>query len=189
MDTTALHSGFLASTIKLFLYYKSLGEKAMEQLEEEQLFLISNENSNSIAVIVNHLSGNMLSRWTGFLNSDGEKPWRDRDSEFENIIKNKEELLKKWHSGWECLIQALKELSPDDLNKIVYIRNEGHTVYEAILRQLAHYAYHVGQIIYAAKLLKTGNWKSLSIPKNDSENYNRKKFEGGKEDRFFTDKV
>src|SRR6202000_1162783 len=125
---------YLASAIKQFEYYKLLGDKAMEQLPTEKLFWQYNDESNSIGIIVKHLSGNMLSRWTDLMTSDGEKDWRDRDAEFENDIKSKEELLNKWNEGWQCLLNALKALSEDDLQKIIYIRNQGHTVMEAINR-------------------------------------------------------
>ncbi|MDQ3395139.1 MAG: DUF1572 domain-containing protein [Bacteroidota bacterium] len=184
-----LHQGYLYSTIKLFTYYKSLGEKAIAQLEEKQLFKQFNEDSNSISTVVNHLHGNMLSRWKDFLISDGEKPWRNRDQEFEEIQGSKDAMMKNWEEGWDCLLQTLNSLTPEDMEKIIYIRNEGHTVYEAILRQTAHYAYHVGQIVYAAKILKEGAWSSLSIPKNASKVYNQKKFEGKTQDGFFTDRV
>jgi hypothetical protein len=188
MDVTT-HADFLKSTVKLFLYYKDLGEKAIGQLEEKQLFEIFNENSNSIAIIINHLNGNMISRWTDFLHSDGEKSWRKRDSEFEDVINSKLQLMNLWNEGWNCIMKALESLVPEDLEKIVYIRNEGHTVFEAIIRQLAHYSYHVGQIIYAAKILKQGEWNSLSIPKKASDQYNKSKFESEKKDKFFTDEV
>lgn len=178
---------YLESSKRLFLYYKTLGEKAMEQLEEEQLFFAANEDTNSIAIIVQHLSGNMLSRWTDFLTSDGEKNWRNRDSEFELNIKNKEELLKVWEKGWNCLFEAVNALSEEQLTQIVYIRNEGHTVLDAINRQLAHYPYHIGQIVFYAKMLKKTEWSSLSIPKNKSNDYNADKFSKEKSTKHFTD--
>lgn len=167
---------YLESAKKQFLYYKTLGEAAIHQVDSEQLFETFNDDSNSIATIVKHLWGNMLSRWTDFLNSDGEKSWRDRDSEFENDIETKDELLMKWDEGWACLLNAIDSITTDQLLQIVYIRNEGHTIIEAINRQLAHYPYHVGQIIYAAKVLKKSSWKSLSVPKNGSTQYNSDKF-------------
>lgn len=179
--------GYLKSIDRQFQYYKSLGEKAINQLDETLLFKQINEDSNSIATIVKHLHGNMLSRWTDFLTTDGEKEWRKRDGEFENDIDSKELMMQKWEEGWQCLFNALNSISDDDLGMIVYIRNEGHTVLEAINRQLAHYSYHVGQVVYAAKLLKNGNWDSLSIPKNKSSEYNNKKFSQEKGDRHFTD--
>ncbi len=181
------NNNYLESVKKQFLYYKMLGEKAMEQLEPEQLFISTNEDTNSIAVIVKHLSGNMLSRWTDFLTSDGEKEWRNRDNEFENTIKTKEELLQLWNKGWDCLFNALNPLSDEQLTTIIYIRNEGHTVIEAINRQLAHYPYHIGQIVFYAKMLKNTNWNSLSIPKNKSNSYNAEKFSKEKSIKNFTD--
>jgi hypothetical protein len=186
---------FLSSARKQFLYYKSLGDKAMDQLQPEQLFYSANEDTNSIAVIVKHLHGNMLSRWTDFLTSDGEKEWRNRDAEFDtslsdqnsNAQERKEKLLKTWNEGWDCLFKALDELTPDHLAQIVYIRNEGHTVMEAINRQLAHYPYHVGQIVFYAKMLKEDEWTSLSIPRNKSKDYNADKFSKEKSIKNFTD--
>ncbi|WP_343617813.1 DUF1572 family protein [Flavobacterium sp.] len=178
---------YLESAKKQFLYYKMLGEKAMDQLEPQQLFVTVNEDTNSIATIVKHISGNMLSRWTDFLSSDGEKEWRNRDAEFENDLQSKEEVLEIWNKGWNCLENALESLKPEQLSDIIYIRNEGHTVIEAINRQLAHYPYHVGQIVFYAKQLKNSEWNSLSIPKNKSNNYNAEKFAKEKEIKNFTD--
>lgn len=178
---------YLESVTKLFLYYKTLGEKAMEQLETEQLFISANEDTNSIAVIVKHLSGNMLSRWTAFLTTDGEKEWCNRDGEFESTITTREELTDIWNKGWDCLFYALNSLTAEQLETIIYIRNEGHTVMDAINRQLAHYSYHVGQIVFSAKMLKRGEWDSLSIPKNKSNSYNADKFSQEKGIRNFTD--
>lgn len=185
METPA--TSYLESVRKQFLYYKTLGEKAIAQLESEQLFARTNEDTNSIAMIVNHLSGNMLSRWTDFLTSDGEKPWRDRDSEFEETLCTKEQVMLAWEKGWACLFEALNALTDDQLSQIIYIRNEGHTVMEAINRQLAHYPYHVGQIVFYAKMLKKSQWDSLSIPKNASKTYNVDKFSKEKAIRHFTD--
>ncbi|MGN6638366.1 MAG: DUF1572 domain-containing protein [Mucilaginibacter sp.] len=182
-------TGYLESVIKQFEYYKFLGEKAMEQLPDKKLFWQYNPESNSIAVIVQHLWGNMLSRWTDFLTSDGEKKWRNRDAEFENAVSTKEQLLAKWEEGWKCLLDTLKQLKEDDLQKIIYIRNQGHTVMEAINRQLAHYPYHVGQIVYIAKMVADSDWKSLSIPRGDSKAYNAKKFANPKTKEHFTDEI
>ena len=162
-------NNYLESAIKQFEYYKMLGEKTFEQLTDEQLFWQYNQESNSIATIVKHLWGNMLSRWTDFLTTDGEKEWRKRDAEFDNDIADKAELLSKWNEGWDCLFNALNPLTEDDLNKEIFIRNQGHSVIEAINRQLAHYPYHIGQIVYIGKMLKNEEWKSLSIAKNKSE--------------------
>jgi hypothetical protein len=182
-----MSTSYLQSASRQFQYYKQLGEKAMEQLEPEQLFLQPNEASTSIAVIVKHLWGNMLSRWTNFLTEDGEKPWRQRDSEFENDLKGKEDLLAKWNEGWGCLFNALDSITDADLDRIIYIRNEGHSILDAVNRQIAHYCYHVGQIVYIAKMMKNEGWKSLSIPKNQSQSYNAEKFAQEKEVRHFTD--
>ena len=181
------NNNYLESVKKQFLYYKTLGEKAMEQLEPEQLFVLTNDDTNSIAVIVKHISGNMLSRWTDFLTSDGEKEWRNRDDEFENTIETKEELFQLWNKGWKCLFDAINPLMEEQLTTIIYIRNEGHTVMEAINRQLAHYPYHIGQIVFYAKMLKNTNWDSLSIPKNKSNSYNADKFSKEKSIKNFTD--
>jgi hypothetical protein len=178
---------YLDSVKKQFLYYKMLGEKAMDQLEPEQLFVTLNEDTNSISTIIKHISGNMLSRWTDFLTTDGEKEWRNRDAEFENDLTSKEEVLIAWNKGWDCFLEALNSLKPAQLSTIIYIRNEGHTVIEAINRQLAHYPYHVGQIVFYAKQLKDSSWNSLSIPKNKSTNYNAEKFAKEKEIKNFTD--
>jgi Protein of unknown function (DUF1572) len=180
-------NSYLESVKKQFLYYKTLGEKAMDQLEAEQLFVSINEDTNSIATIVKHLSGNMLSRWTDFLTSDGEKEWRNRDAEFVETIKTKEELLAVWNKGWDCFLSTLNGLETEQLSQIIFIRNEGHTVIEAINRQLAHYPYHIGQIVFYAKMLKNSEWTSLSIPKNKSNNYNSKKFSKEKSIQHFTD--
>ena len=182
----ATHS-YLESVKKQFLYYKTLGEKAMGQLEPEQLFVSINKDTNSIAAIVKHLSGNMLSRWTDFLTSDGEKEWRNRDAEFEETIETKEELLANWNKGWDCFLDNLNSLQAEQLSQIIYIRNEGHTVIEAINRQLAHYPYHIGQIVFYAKMLKNSEWTSLSIPKNKSNSYNSEKFSKEKSTQHFTD--
>ncbi len=178
---------YLTSVRKQFEYYKMLGEKAMEQLEESQLFWQYNEESNSIAVIVNHIAGNMLSRFTGFLTTDGEKPWRNRDAEFVNPFRSKAELMARWAEGWECLMQALAQLTDADMERIVYIRNDGHTVVEALNRQLAHYPYHIGQMVFIAKMLKNEEWQTLSIARNKSVEYNGRKFAQDKERRHFTD--
>ncbi len=156
---------YLTSARKQFEYYKQLGEKTFAQLTDEQLFWQYNEESNSIAMIVKHLCGNMLSRWTDFLTSDGEKEWRQRDAEFESYFTTREELLNRWNEGWDCLFKALDSMTIDDLGKEIYIRNESHTVLAAINRQLAHYPYHIGQIVYIGKMVCDAKWTSLSIPK------------------------
>ena len=177
---------YLENVKKQFLYYKTIGEKAMNQLEENQLFVSLNEDTNSISTIVKHLSGNMLSRWTDFLTTDGEKEWRNRDTEFEETIVTKQELFTSWEKGWKCFFDALDSIQPEQLSTLIYIRNEGHTILEAINRQLAHYPYHVGQIVFYAKMLKTSDWESLSIPKSQSNNYKSEKFAKEKSIKSFT---
>ena len=180
---------YLESAKKQFAYYKLLGEKTFEQVPEEKLFWQYNEASNSMAVIVHHLWGNMLSRWTDFLTTDGEKPWRDRDAEFENNISSKEELLLTWNEGWNCLFGALDLLTEDDLGKEIFIRNQGHTVMDAINRQLAHYPYHIGQLVFLGKMACDNSWASLSIPKGNSQAFNRDKFSQQKHTEHFTDET
>lgn len=163
---------FFSSAVKRLSYYKELGDKTLALLSEAELHFKPNESSNSIAVIIQHVSGNMLSRWTDFLTSDGEKEWRNRDEEFETHEQTKEELLTAWEKGWQVCLDAIKSLQEDDLLKTIYIRSEGLSVMDAINRQLAHYPYHVGQIIYVARMIKNENWQSLSIPKNKSQQFN-----------------
>ncbi|MEO5650134.1 MAG: DUF1572 family protein [Ginsengibacter sp.] len=167
-----MSSSYLESVKKQFSLYRSLGEKTINLVEEEKLFWRYNPESNSISVIVQHLWGNMLSRWTHFLTEDGEKEWRNRDTEFEEVIKTKEELLIKWNAGWDCLFNTLLTLKSDDLDRTIYIRTEPLTAMDAINRQLAHYASHVGQIIFLGKMILGDRWISLSIPRGKSHEYN-----------------
>lgn len=167
---------YLNSVIKRFAYYKTLGEQTFAQLNDDDLFWQYDEESNSIATIVKHLSGNMLSRWTDFLTSDGEKPGRDRDKEFENNVKSRQTLLVIWNAGWDCLFNALNSIKNDDWQKDIYIRGERHSIVDAINRQLSHYPYHIGQIVFIGKMLAGSNWKSLSIPKGNSQTFNAEKF-------------
>ncbi len=178
---------YLSSIRKQFEYYKSLGEKTFEQLTDEQLFWQYNAESNSIATIVKHLWGNMLSRWTDFLTTDGEKEWRQREAEFDNDLPSREALLEKWNEGWACLFQALDSINEDNIGTIIYIRNQGHSIVEALNRQLAHYPYHIGQIVYIGKMVKEEAWASLSIPRGGSQQYNAAKFEQPKHRGHFTD--
>lgn len=159
--------------VKRFLYYKELGDKTLSQLSSEQLFWQYNAESNSIAIIIKHVAGNMLSRWTNFLTEDGEKVWRNRDLEFENTFSNKEEVLQYWEQGWQCLLDALEQVDDENIYATIYIRGEAHSVLDAILRQLAHYPYHIGQMIYVAKMLTNDDWQTLSIAKNKSNDYNK----------------
>ncbi|PVW17447.1 DUF1572 family protein [Marixanthomonas spongiae] len=182
-----MQADYLNSVTKQFEYYKLLGERTFDQLEEHDLLWQFNEQSNSIAVIVNHLYGNMKSRWTDFLITDGEKKWRNRDLEFENVIKTKKECYFKWEEGWECLFTALRTINNDNFETQVYIRNQSHSIVAAINRQLAHYAYHIGQIVFIGRMLKGEQWKSLSISKGKSTDFNTAKFSKGKHDGHFTD--
>jgi len=180
---------FLECAKKEFQYYKLLGEKTFSQLTDEQLFNQINSESNSIAMIVKHLWGNMLSRWTEFLTTDGEKEWRKRDEEFENDISTRKELLEKWEEGWYCLFNALNSITDSDLSEVIYIRNQGHTILEAINRQLSHYPHHIGQIVFIGKMLRDKDWNSLSIPKGASKEYNLEKFSQSKIKQHFTDEL
>lgn len=180
---------YLESARKQFEYYKLLGDRTFAQVSDEHLFFQFHEDSNSIATLVKHLWGNMMSRWTDFLDSDGEKPTRDRDGEFENDLSSREELLEKWNEGWACLFTALDGLCPEDLDRIIHIRNQGHTVVEAINRQLAHYPYHVGQIVFLGKMYAREGWTSLSIPKGGSGSFNAEKFAKPQHKAHFTDEV
>jgi hypothetical protein len=182
-----MQTGYLESVKKQFEYYKLLGDKTIALLPDEKLSWQYNEESNSMATIVKHLHGNMMSRWTNFLTTDGEKEWRQRDAEFENDIPSKARMLEIWNEGWACLFNALNELTEEDLSKTIYIRNQGHTVMEAINRQLAHYPYHVGQMVYLGKMISGAGWVSLSIPKGNSKTYNAEKFAQPKHHEHFTD--
>ena len=168
----SLATSFLQSAIKRCSYYKDLGDKAIEQLSDSDLHYQPDENGNSIAIIIQHMAGNMLSRWTDFLTTDGEKEWRNRDTEFESQHLSKDALLEFWNKGWLCFLDALNSLTEADLLKTIYIRSEGLLVVDAVNRQLAHYPYHVGQIIFVAKMLKKEQWKNLSVPKGNSAQYN-----------------
>lgn len=181
-----MQNDYLQSSIKQFEYYKMLGEKTFAQVSDKALFWQYNEESNSIATIVKHLWGNMLSRWTDFLTSDGEKEWRKREEEFENDITTRKEMIDKWNEGWQCLSDALNSLKDNDLDKIIYIRNMGHSITEAINRQLAHYPYHIGQIVFIGKMASENNWQSLSIPRGKSKEYNAEKFAKPKHKEHFT---
>jgi uncharacterized damage-inducible protein DinB len=169
-----LTTSYLRDSLSLFRYYKKLSERAMEQVADEQLSAVLDGEMNSIALIVKHMTGNMRSRWTDFLNSDGEKPDRKRDTEFENPPATRAALMKLWEEGWRCLFSALEPLSDADLDRTVEIRGEPHSVMQAINRQIAHYAYHCGQIVFLAKHLQSERWKSLSVPRGKSEVFNQK---------------
>ncbi|HTU32217.1 MAG TPA: DUF1572 domain-containing protein [Candidatus Acidoferrum sp.] len=170
-----LTTSHLADSIDLFRYYKTLGERAMEQCPEDGLFAAPDAESNSIAIIVKHMAGNMRSRWTDFLTSDGEKPDRNRDSEFEGAPRTRAELIALWERGWKILFDALEAMTDADLTRTVMIRTEPHSVTQAINRQIAHYSYHIGQIVLLARHYAAqsgGEWKSLTIPRKKSAEFN-----------------
>lgn len=164
---------FLKDVLESFRNYKRLAERALDQLGDEEFFTQIDAESNSIAVIVKHVAGNLHSRWRDFLTTDGEKPDRHRDTEFEIIGDTRESLMEYWESGWRTLFDALEPLTPDDLERTVTIRGQTHTVVEAINRQLTHYSYHIGKIVFLAKHLKSSDWKTLSVPRNRSAEFNQ----------------
>ncbi len=174
METTG--SNYLDNSRKLFRYYKSLGDAVIERTSEEGLHWQYNSASNSIAIIVKHMAGNSLSRWTDFLTTDGEKEWRDRDGEFEEDALTKQQLTDLWNRGWQCLFDAVDPLNEDDLLRTIYIRGQAHTVLEAVSRQAAHLSYHTGQIVTIAKMIAGDDWESLTIPKGQSKQFGTMKF-------------
>jgi Protein of unknown function (DUF1572) len=171
-------TSYLADSLELFRHYKRLAERAMEQLTDQQLIEVLDDESNCIAIIAKHMAGNMRSRWTAFLTSDGEKPDRDRDAEFAGAPATREVLLATWEEGWECLFNALEPLRDEDLERTVTIRGEAHSVMQAINRQVAHYGYHCGQIVLLAKHFKHDAWQSLSIPRRKSAEFNQRVLAG-----------
>jgi len=171
-------TSYVEDSLSLLRYYKALAEKAIEQVEDEQLVKAPDPESNSIAIVVKHMAGNMISRWTGFPEADGEKPDRDRDAEFQDPPETREELMGLWNRGWACAFDALTNLSERDLATRVTIRGEAHSVMQAINRQVAHYAYHCGQIVFLAKHLNHTRWKPLTIPRGQSKEFNRRLSEG-----------
>ncbi len=165
--------GYLTDALKSFKAHKKLAEKAIEQVKDSELFVTLDEEANSIAVVMKHMAGNMLSRWTDFLTSDGEKPDRQRDMEFVILPEtSKSEVMAYWQRGWQCVFEAIEPLTVNDLEKKVFIRGEEHTVVQAINRQMTHYAYHIGQIVFLAKHFRSTEWKTLSVPKNKSAEFN-----------------
>lgn len=156
---------YLKAVRKQAVKYKELAEKAVEQLDDDQIFWQFNEESNSVAILIKHIAGNMISRFTDFLTTDGEKPWRNRDGEFEAGGQDRSELLELWNKGWNCMFSTLDSLTVPDLEKTVYLRKTPYSVLEVIMMNLNHYTYHVGQIVYVAKMLKNSEWKTLSIPR------------------------
>lgn len=171
-------TSYIEDSLSLFRYYKKLCEGALEQLSDAQLFTTLDEEMNSVAIIVKHMAGNMRSRWTNFLTSDGEKPDRNRDGEFIAPPATRADLMRVWNDGWDKIFQALEPLSDSDLEREIFIRREPHSVMQAINRQIAHYAYHCGQIVFLAKHLKGSSWKSLSVPRNKSAQFNQKVLAG-----------
>jgi hypothetical protein len=171
-------TSYIEDSLSLFRYYKKLAEGAMDQVTDAQLFEALDEEMNSLAIIAKHMAGNMRSRWTDFLTSDGEKPDRNRDSEFVEPPTTRAELMKMWNEGWERVFKAVEPLTDWDLERKITIRGEPHSVMQAINRQIAHYAYHVGQIVFLAKHFKASDWKSLSVPKNKSGEFNSKVLPG-----------
>jgi len=173
MNDKSIGQHYLDDALRTFRDYKKLAERAFAQISDEDFFRTIDEESNSIAVNMKHLAGNMLSRWTDFLTTDGEKPNRDRDMEFVILPgTTKDDMLAYWEKGWKCVFDAVDPLQPEDLMRTVKIRSQDHTVVQAINRQLTHYAYHVGQIVYLAKHFKSSHWQSLSVPKNKSAEFN-----------------
>ena len=173
MSSDAIVQNYFEDALSSFRSYKKLAEKAIAQLSDEEFFVTLDEESNSVAVIMKHMAGNMFSRWTDFLTSDGEKPNRNRDMEF--VIEaqtTKDDLVDYWERGWKCVFEALEPLRPEDFEKKVTIRGEEHTIVQAINRQLTHYAYHIGQLVFLAKHFRSAEWKSLSIPRNKSAEFN-----------------
>lgn len=169
---TSIENIFIQSAIKRFKFYKDLADKTFAQLEDKDFHFQPDSESNSLAIIIQHMSGNMLSRWTNFLTEDGEKSWRSRDKEFETQSIPVHELLEQWEKGWNCMLDVLAQLTGPDLLKTVFIRTEPLVVADAINRQLAHYPYHVGQIVYIGKLIKGNSWQDLSIKKGKSDDFN-----------------
>lgn len=159
-----------------FMRYKTLGDNTFAQLKEEDIHWTYQESDNSISIIVKHMAGNMLSRWTNFLSEDGEKTWRNRDAEFKDAYGSKSEMIEAWKKAWHCLFEALESINTDNFDSEIKIRNETHTIFEAVNRQLAHYANHVGQIVFIGKMIKGNEWVSLSIPKETSADFNKRKF-------------
>jgi hypothetical protein len=171
-------TSYIEDSLSLFRYYKKLAEGAMEQVSDKELFTALDDEMNSIAIIAKHMAGNMRSRWTDFLTSDGEKPDRNRDSEFVAPPKTREDLMRVWNDGWLRVFQALEPLSNSDLERKIFIRGEAHSVMQAVNRQIAHYSYHCGQIVFLAKHLKGTSWKSLSVPRNKSAEFNQRVLAG-----------
>jgi hypothetical protein len=171
-------TSYVEDSLSLFHYYKKVAEGAMQQVSDEQLCTALDDEMNTIAVVVKHMAGNMRSRWTDFLTSDGEKADRNRDGEFVAPPITRDDLMRVWNEGWDKLFQALEPLTDSDLGRQVFIRGEPHSVMQAINRQIAHYSYHCGQIVFLAKHFEGSRWKSLSVPRNKSGEFNRRVLAG-----------
>lgn len=171
---SSLAQTFLDATLASFRMNKGWADKAIAQVSDDNLHVALDANTNSIAVIMKHVAGNLLSRWTDFLTTDGEKPWRNRDGEFVDTFTTRDEVLAHWESGWQCLFDSLEALSGDDLAKTITIRGEPHTVPLAIQRSLSHTAYHVGQIMLIARVLADENWQTITIPRGESAGFNQR---------------
>jgi hypothetical protein len=171
-------TSYLTDSLALFRHYKKLAEEAMKQVTDTQLQIVLDPEMNSIAQTVKHMTGNMRSRWTDFLNTDGEKPDRQRDSEFVDPPATREKVLERWEEGWQLIFQALEPLTDADLSRTVFIRGEAHSVMQAVNRQIAHYAYHCGQIVLLAKHFRSEEWQSLSVPRNKSGEFNQRVLAG-----------
>lgn len=172
--TLEFTTSYLSDSLSMFRYYKNLGERALAQIADEQLFYAQDEECNSVAIIVKHIAGNIRSRWTDFLTTDGEKPNRNRDTEFRDPPKDRKELMRIWEEGWACLFDTLASLDDSQLSQRVQIRGEAHSVMQAINRQLCHYAYHVGQIVLLTKQMRQGDWNSLTVPRGKSAEFNQR---------------
>lgn len=182
-------SATLDGSIRLFKYYKMLTKKTVNQLTDEELHHAPSAELNSVAILMKHISGNMISRWTNFRTEDGEKPWRNREKEFNDDIESRKELLEYWEKGWNTLFESLTSIGKDEINDIIYIRNEGHTILEAVERHLAHVAYHTGQIVMLAKWMRGESWETLTIPKGKTEKFNQQKFSKPKTRGFYKDRL
>lgn len=183
MDSTQ----FIQDIVKQYVYYRSLAEKAIDQINEEEFFFQQHEDVNSIAIIVKHIAGNLKSRFTDFRVADGEKSWRNRDEEFIIRTNKKEQVMKLWDEAWTILIDELKALNESTIKETIHIRNQAHTIPTALIRSLSHVAHHIGQILYQAKLLKGPQWESLSIPKGESQQFNTEMLDTNTDGEHYTD--
>lgn len=179
----------LNGTIILYRYYKMIGEKSVEQLTDRELNQAPSDELHSVTILMKHISGSMISRWTNFRTEDGEKPWRNREQEFANDFSSRKELIEYWEKAWDVLFTAFDSIEISELNDIIYIRNEGHTLHEAIDRYLAHVSYHIGQIVYLSKWLRGDNWETLTILKGKTEEFNLQKFSLPKSTGFYKDRL